>query len=362
MTANPKMMSSTLEDYVNSVDIEMMLNNKINTGNSPKSIVFSPDMKKAHINNLKDCSTWVFDAKNHSLEQTINYEKTLIKLYDKKEQYNSFEEKPVESCFSHEGQRLWTSLHNANGIIVQDTKGELLSLKKQTGTKKATLKNLLAGQKKIINLPFIKTGKTPKIIKLTPDGQRICVANWDSGTVSFIDSETGKNYGSINTGYAPRGIAFTNNSKIGFVANFFSHTISVFEVYTMKKIFDIKNVGKNPRHILIDKKGESMYVGFHGDGYIRQFDVEKKTIEDEVKIGGQIRTITATPNFKYLFADSYSRNEVVLINTKSMAVEQRIKSLYKPVGAAYNYKTKQLWVTNQGNATVSIFDVKEKQL
>lgn len=327
----------------------------ITTGASPKSVEFTPDGRFAYINNLEDMNVWIMDTENYEVVETITYKKTatLVELGEKS--YKSFEEKPVETCFTHNGNRVWRSLHNAHGVTVENRDGSYLELPFETSRKKVTLRDKLKEKTTETSIPFIKTAMTPKILRATPDGKRVCVANWHGPNLTILDSESGENYGSIKTGWLPRGIAFTEDSKTGFVCDFGSNNITYFDVKNVKKLGVMKSVGKRPRHILMGPDN-TMYVSFHGDGYVRRYDANSKELINEVFVGGQIRTIAATPDFNYIFADSFSTNRIVLLDAKNMTVIEEIKSSHHPVGAAYNWFTSELWVVNQGNAKLRIFE------
>ena len=326
----------------------------INTGASPKSVEFSPDGSLAYVNNLEDMSAWVMDASSHEVLRTIKYRATPTVVKLGKKSYKSHEEKPVETCFTHGGSRVWRSLHNAHGVTVENSDGTDLTMEFETGRKKVTLTNSLDGSKKQSSLPFIKTAMTPKILRSTPDGAYVCVANWHGPSVTVLDAETGKNYGNIRTGWLPRGIAFTSDSRTGFVCDFGSDNITYFDVQSAKKIGVMKSVGKRPRHILM-APDDTFYVSFHGDGYVRRYSAETRELISEIHVGGQVRTIATTPDFNYIFADSFSTDRIVLLEAPELKVIGEVKSSHHPVGAAFNAKTSELWVVNQGNAKLRIF-------
>lgn len=327
----------------------------ITTGSSPKSVEFTPDGKLAYINNLEDMIVWVMDTSTYEIVKTIRYSKTPTVVKLGKKSYKSYEEKPVETCFTHSGARVWRSLHNASGVTVENVDGTELKLPFESGRKKVTIKDKLNGTTVKSSISFIKTSKTPKILKSTPDGSRVCVANWHGPNVTVLDAETGENFGNIKTGWLPRGIAFTSDSKTGFVCDFGSNNITYFDVKAVKKLGVMKSVGNRPRHILM-APDNTMYVGFHGDGYIRRFDTVTKELLGELYVGGQIRTITVTPDFNYIFADSFNKNKVFVIDVAELKVVEEVKSSHHPVGAAFNHKERELWVVNQGNAKLRIFD------
>ncbi|MFA5176418.1 MAG: hypothetical protein WC413_04130 [Candidatus Nanoarchaeia archaeon] len=77
-------------------NVNLTLVKRINTNSSPKSVEFNPEKTKAYINNLEDGSIYVFNTKDYSLETIIKYQRTFTNKT--RGNYNSFEEKPVETC------------------------------------------------------------------------------------------------------------------------------------------------------------------------------------------------------------------------------------------------------------------------
>lgn len=335
---------------------DIKLKKIIKTESQPKSVEFSPDMEKGYINNLEGCSTWVLNSNSYELEKIIRYNQTPVVVHAPTSTYKSFEEKPVETCFTHNGERVWISLHNAGGIVIKNTNDVPLVLEYETKRKKAVLEE--KSSKKEIELSFIKTGETPKILRATPDGKRVCVANWHNENVTVLDSETGKNYGNIPVGYVPRGMVYSKDSQIGFIANMVGNSITIFDVYGVKRIEDIKNIGSKPRHLVIDYRDDLIYVSFHGDGYLRRFDIKTRKLEKELYLGGSLRSMASTPSGDYLFVDCFSKNKVFVVDSKNMKKVDEIKSEYHPVGIAYNNKTKEVWVVNQNSSTLNIYGFK----
>ena len=95
-----------------------------------------------------------------------------------------------------------------------------------------------------------KVGNYPIDIEVNKGTNKIYVANYQSSSVSVIDSDSG-NIKNIRVGLKPRSIAIDDRSNNVYVANLGSGYVSVLDGYNDSKIKKI-DVGKAPLNILYD--------------------------------------------------------------------------------------------------------------
>ncbi len=90
-----------------------------------KSVVMNHTHTKVYAMNLEDRSVFEFKRNNRHLLRKIVFipHKGRGYNYARKKWFNSYQEKPVEACFSHNGRYLWVSLHNAGGVVIWDLTG-----------------------------------------------------------------------------------------------------------------------------------------------------------------------------------------------------------------------------------------------
>ena len=69
--------------------------------------------------NLEGMSVYEFDRETRKVIREFKFKATpgMGWDYEKDKPINSYQEKPVEACFSHNDKFLWISLHNAEGIV-----------------------------------------------------------------------------------------------------------------------------------------------------------------------------------------------------------------------------------------------------
>ena len=84
-----------------------------------KSVIFNSKGTKLFAMNLEGMSVYEFDQESRKLTKEYKFTPTkgMGWDYNRSRPINSYQEKPVEACFSHDDEILWVSLHNAEGIV-----------------------------------------------------------------------------------------------------------------------------------------------------------------------------------------------------------------------------------------------------
>lgn len=106
----------------------------------------------------------------------------------------------------------------------------------------------------------IKVGKEPSCVAITPDGEKVYVANTESGTVSVIKAGRKKAVDTIKVGAEPFGCALTPDGRKLLVTNQSSNTVSVIDTHSDYVVTTIKKVGQKPHGIAIAADGKKIFV------------------------------------------------------------------------------------------------------
>ncbi len=345
--------------------------NIIKTGLGVKSVVISLDGLKVYSINLEEMSIYEFDRKSRNLLRKVVFIPHAGTGFDYKTKtsINSYQEKPVEGHITHDGQYLWVSLHNGDGVVVWGLKGEetwyegqpykdaLLYERSSPGTD-ATTANKDFEQSKI-NLLWIKTGKTPKVITSSPDGKYLFVANWHSCTVSVIDIKSDnpqewRKIKDLKTGRIPRGLVVSPDSKYLYVAQMGDNGISVVDIDSLSKIYEIK-IGNNPRHIVTD--GRFLYVSLNAGAKLAKVDIAERKVLKYANTGKQPRTIVLSKDGKTLFVVCYLNNKLQAFSADNLEFIDEWKSSLHPVAVDLYQEDNQLeiWTGNYSSGTLKIF-------
>lgn len=361
----------------------------LKTGYGAKSVIISPDNKYVFSINLEAMNVYIFDRQSKQLLYKLQFIAHPGKGYNylTHKWINSYQEKPVEAHFTHNGRFLWVSLHNAGGIVLIDLKQLQLynnNLKYTDDTssnnnsnqtnnniidtkyninKLAYFYNLTQKTKIKVKLPFFKTGLTPKIITSTTDNHFLFIANWHSATVSVFDISSNKisNFKKIKDikgARIPRGLVVSSDNKKLYIADMGSNLIYIYIIPEFKKIGYIK-VPVNPRHMIID--GNFMYTSININSKIIKIDLSSNKVILSNNTKKSARTIALSKDKKIIFVTCYRGNYVQAFRTSDLKLITEWKSYKGPVGIDIFQKKDyiELWIVNYSTGILKVIELKE---
>jgi YVTN family beta-propeller protein len=333
---------------------------------SVKAVIANSDNSRIYTANLEAMNVYEFDRVSRKVLRKLVFVANPGKgfNYQKKVWFNSYQEKPVEECLTHNGRFLWLSLHNAGGVVIWDlTGGETYVEGKPY--KEAWLNDISGPTptKKKLRLLWIKTGTTPKIITATPDGKYLFVANWHSNSISVIaiDSPDPKDWVKIKDiapSPIPRGMVVSPDSKYLYVAQMGGDFISIIDLANFQKIREI-SVGVNPRHIIINNN--YCYSSLEISSKLVKIDLSTNKIVKIVPTQRSPRTIAITPDGKIIFVTCYIGNYFQAFDADNLSLLGSWQCYGNPVAVTVYQKDDEIeaWVGNEGGSTVKVFTFKE---
>lgn len=333
---------------------------QISTGASPKSAAISPDGLLAYVMNLEACSVSVFDAITHKLVRTISFPQTPARGYDYKKncEIPSVAEKPVEGAFTQRGRYLWISFHNGAEVVVFATRGRGFDPRCYKRTVMATVREA-DGRVWKRSMLAIATGKTPKVIEVSPDEKWVAVSNWHGYSVTIIDAAQMKAVKTLPVSSIPRGMAFSRDSRKLFVGIMGGTQIDVFDTRTWKRRNVIANVGVAPRALILDKAGRYLYASCNASCIITKIDVSRGRVVGAIAVGSEPRTIAFSPDESRIYAVCYGSHKLCVVDTRTFRVVDARRTGENPVGLAVT-PAGDVWVTNQSGDSVTLFPFGEK--
>jgi YVTN family beta-propeller protein len=108
-------------------------------------------------------------------------------------------------------------------------------------------------------LTFLDVGKTPVQLSLKPDGGEAFVSNFDSATISEIDTSSNEVGGAYLVGSHPvRGLVSADNALL-YVSDFSSGRVSVYSIDDGKLVNSVK-VGEGPDVLAFSANGQLLFV------------------------------------------------------------------------------------------------------
>jgi YVTN family beta-propeller protein len=176
------------------------------------------------------------------------------------------------------------------------------------------------------------------------------------GTQVNILSITGDSIGVIEKTNGVHGIALATPFGKGYTSNGRDNSCTVFNLKTDKPEGTIP-VGTNPDAIFYDNFSKKIFVfnGRSNDATV--IDPATDKVLATIPIGGKPETGVSDEKGK-IFVNSETTNEVVVINAKTLKVENRYKidGGEEPSGLAIDPLTNRLFVGCGGNQTFVVMD------
>ena len=379
--ANPKEANSVYESAIN----------------SPKSVIYSKDGKKFYVNSLEGYTTVVFDSRTFKKIKEIrhkfnaennklfkNNENTVFdyQFKQKKDEYNHFMGKPVESCLSHEGKYLWVTYYRRDW----DPNAESPSAVAIIDTEKDEIVRVMP------------SGPLPKMVACSGDNKYVAVTHWGDNTVGLIDvssedpmdfryvshivvdNRLAMNFAhSVNRdnscGNCLRGTVFSPDNKKILIAKMGGNGIAVIDVESKEYLGTITGSYLNLRHLVINQGDLVLSSNSYGmvqkaklDDILSVGFNEQKQLNfkgwQSISVGPGARTIDITENGKYIFACVNNACKVAVVDAKTMTKLTEIDAAPFPVGMALSPDNKQLIITSQGKEgsagsgnTVMVFEL-----
>lgn len=351
---------------------------------SPKSAVFNDSTDKLYINALEGYVTIVYNDSNFAYINRINhrfqshdsllfnnqYTVFNYKYAYRRNNYNIFSGKPVESCLSHNEKYLWVTYYrrsydknaiSPSAIAIIDTKTDEI-------------------------VRIMPSGPLPKMIAASPDNKFIAVTHWGDNTVGIIDiqSDSVSQFRYIeqfvvgykqkfdfdkdekidrdnDCGYCLRGTVFTPDSKYLLVGRMGGGGIAVFDMYKMEYLGTVFGMKTNLRHIVINH--DEIYISSNKTGFVQKANLNE-LLENKLADPGKntqfikwescyaggigIRTICVSSDGEYIFATINNDSKIAIIDSKTMRVISKISCDSYPVGMALSGNDNILVVTSQG--------------
>ncbi len=150
-------------------------------------------------------------------------------------------------------------------------------------------------------------------------GRRLYVSH---GTqVEVLDADSGAIVGKIPNTLGVHGIAIASELGRGFVSNGQSSTVTIFDLKTLKTIGEVPT-GKKPDGIIYDPATSQVFAFNGGSDSVTVISAADGKVAGTVDLGGGPE-FAASDGKGYVFNNLEDKNQVVKIDSRKLAVEQR---------------------------------------
>ncbi|HEY6372376.1 MAG TPA: beta-propeller fold lactonase family protein [Candidatus Sulfotelmatobacter sp.] len=130
-------------------------------------------------------------------------------------------------------------------------------------------------------LALLDVGRTPVSLTLKPDGGELIVCNFDSDSISIIETGNDEVGSSLEIGQHPsRGVVTLDNSRL-YVTNFGSNSIAIYDIDMGRRIPPTLTVGSRPDDLALTPDQNYLLVldTQSGDVTVIQKRTPKRTLE-----------------------------------------------------------------------------------
>lgn len=353
--------------------------------NSPKSVNIHPSGRKFYVNSLEGCATVVYEMGTWKKLKVIHHEfneqnhhlwakpSGLFEFthYDSsKRDLNTFNGKPVESTFSHQGRYIWVPYYRRSfDLNAQDP---------------SALAVIDTRNDEIVRM--FETGPIPKMVACSHDSRHLAVSHWGDNTVGIINIEGNSpelwhyeklhvidyklklNYSlttpvnrDANSGYVLRGTVFTPDDHyllVGCMGG--GGGIAVIDMQKEEYLGRVLGMRANIRHLII-KEGW-LYLSINAGGVVQRIRLEKflsalpAMRNHKTQISGWeecavlpgARTIEASPSGRFIFSSCNMGSKLCVVDTRCMKMVASADIDSYPVGLDISKDGSTVITTSQG--------------
>lgn len=209
-------------------------------------------------------------------------------------------------------------------------------------------------------IKVLAAGSDPEQFAMTTDGQRLYVANEDTGELSVVDVDAGKVIRRIKVGQEPEGVALTPDERWVLVTNESGNSVSVIDTKTLE-VHSQTTVGKRPRDIAFSSDGKTAYVSGELDSSINRMAVpEGQPVQRVVQLREAARpmaVISDEPRNRLYLSTGRGGTVAVLDMRETPAkLLKEIPVGTRPWGMALSSDGRFLYTANGPSNDVSVVD------
>ncbi|MDR0602004.1 MAG: SMP-30/gluconolactonase/LRE family protein, partial [Treponema sp.] len=214
-------------------------------------------------------------------------------------------------------------------------------------------------------------GVMPKVIVQNGGGEITAVSNWLSKNISIFNTGTKERTAIIPVSGIPRGMAFSDDGSLLYVAIYDGPVIDVIDMNTKKTAASYRfHEGTGAaRHIIYS--GGKLYVSDMAQGSVCILDAASGKLLKSRRVGPNINTIVLTPDGKRIIASSRGRNNpedytragpefgaVYVLSADDLSVEEKIWGRNQPTGLAVSPGGTMLVFTDFLDANLEVYRMK----
>jgi YVTN family beta-propeller protein len=217
----------------------------------------------------------------------------------------------------------------------------------------------------------IPLGDLPLNIALSPDMNYAAVTNNGQSTqsIQLIDLRTQHLLDMYEIGKSWLGLAFGNDGKTLYASGGNDNFIIRFDVkdnqLSCRDTFKLGVAMQDTisvAGIAVDEPSHRIYAVTKDNNSLYIIDTGTKKILKQISLGGEGYTCILSPDKKHLYCSCWGCNNIVIINVKSLEIEEAIPVGDHPNDLVTDRKGNMLYVANSSDNSVSVIDLKKRKV
>jgi len=213
----------------------------------------------------------------------------------------------------------------------------------------------------ILGIAGIKVGGVPVAVAINPNTKILYVSNSRSNTISAIDTTNDRLVANITVDNLPYGIAVNQFENTIYVANFRSNTVSVIDGATNRVVDTIK-VGTNPIEVAVNPDTNTIYVANFRSNTVSVIDGLTNLVKANITLGGMPNNDIAGIGLavdlfrNIVYVAKTDSDSVSVIDGTTNKIEANITVGDSPAALTVNPNTNMIYVANSDSDSVSVIN------
>ncbi len=183
---------------------------------------------------------------------------------------------------------------------------------------------------------------------------RIFVSNERGGGLTVLSATTYAVVGEVKTGLRPRGMVFSPDHQLLYVACGGSNAIDIVDVSRMRVTDRLRNI-IDPETFALDRQGRRLFISNEDSAVLSIFDIVTKKLLQSVPVGLEPEGVTLSADQADAYVAAEGSN---LVNVVDIASGRRtdIQTDTRPRRFAWVPGRHELWVSTELAGKVDIID------
>lgn len=219
----------------------------------------------------------------------------------------------------------------------------------------------------------------PHMAMFSMDGRKCVVSGTRANKIFIVDYDRQKVTSVIDADFSPEHMDVSHDNRWAYVGNIDAGTISVIDLATEK---EVRRIGGfvEPHNITFTPDSTKAYVANLGAHWIGVIDAKRHELVKQIQIPlnlpvtpnsesllGEMEAlinVTLTRDAKFGYAADATLDAVAIIDTRNDEIVKvvQLQNGAKPWRGYASHDGKTMWVPNNGDETVSVFDTRKHDI